>query len=140
MNRPIVCNCSLYDFTHTLSTKCRGQPYAGITKHDRLHPGVDTVESTNPYGWEPEPLPLEPFSQATPGGGVMSCEHTDHYDTSCEECRDEIDQIIARLHASVATQVSTSREPEPQVALAPAWATVRWPSHPSDVLKLLSDI
>ena len=86
MNRPIVCNCSLYDFTHTLSTKCRGQPYAGITKHDRLHPEVDTVESANPYGWEPEPL-------------------------------------------------------EPTLPpLAPRWATVRWPSHPSDVLKLLSGV
>ena len=97
----------------------------------------------------------------------MSCEHTDHYNTSCKDCIDETYQIIiAGLPASMAAQdpnVAPSRQLEPisppppteapynpivtksdfkfyKHRELPDRALVRFPTHPSDVLKLLSDI
>lgn len=54
---------------------------------------------------------------------------------------EELNRFFDCLDASA---VPESREPEPAPAtpppLAPAWATVRFPTHPSDILKLLNDL
>ena len=70
----------------------------------------------------------------------MSCAyHIQHYDPHCEDCEHELDSLFNGLIPLLDAALAAGREPEPSVALAPAWATVRWPAHPSDVLKLLSE-
>jgi len=69
----------------------------------------------------------------------MSCCAHEYFDVNCPRCFDEakkLDRFYTYLDASVAA----SRKPESPQPLAPAWASIRFPTHPSDILKLLNDI